>query len=159
MARKATLVSVKHAATYFDFLVAVELVAQDIYGKERDKKAVLVTATAQSPKDFPDDQKAKWEEMTLDVFNKVWIAGVPTVHASGNDADVAGREDIDEVPMLYETKERPFINVCGNDYDGGKTSWAQGGEHVTLYAPDTKIPCQTKKDGTKELDGTSYGES
>ncbi|KAF2105280.1 hypothetical protein BDV96DRAFT_655774 [Lophiotrema nucula] len=156
VARKATVVSVKYAALYFDFLVALEQIAEDIHAKYRDNRAVIVDAVSQRREEFDDDVKSIWEEATMTGMNRVWIAGVPVAFNSGNYADRPRRQDIDTVPMLYERNDGPFINVCGCYYDVSNTTWAQFGPHVTLHAPDTIVPCQTKNDGTQELHGTSY---
>jgi hypothetical protein len=82
--------------------------------------------------------------------------GVPVVCAAGNNAKVAGRENIDHLPALWQDEETPVINVGGAGYDGKRADFSQGGSQVTIYAPGVDIEIPTARDFNSK---TEYGTS
>ncbi|KAK9420104.1 putative Peptidase S8/S53 domain-containing protein [Seiridium unicorne] len=152
--KKAKLVVVKMAANLLsELLDAINEVANDIYHKPDRKKKSVVTISLSSgiPAGTLNERKLKGYLKDLFDFD------VPVVVASGNDAEEEGRSDVDEIPAIWAEDEFPLIVVGSVNAAGARSTFSQGGTHLTVHAPGEDTTCLYKAGNTlKTGSGTSF---
>lgn len=54
------------------------------------------------------------------------------------------RKPVDTYPSVFETADYRLIAVGATDFTGTPAGFAQGGDHVSIWAPGVKITAQNK---------------
>ncbi|KAK6063014.1 Subtilisin-like protease 3 [Seiridium cupressi] len=152
--KNAKLVVIKMAANLLsELLDAINEVANDIYHKPDRKKKSVVTISLSSgiPAGTLNERKLKGYLKDLFDFD------VPVVVASGNDAEEEGHSNVDEIPAIWAEDEFPLIVVGSVNAAGARSTFSQGGTHLTVHAPGEDTTCLYKAGNTlKTGSGTSF---
>lgn len=131
---------------------AFNKVWEDITKNRRSGKSVVVFPAAWPPTfDFSGFNDVRQTIQELFDINAVVV--VP----SGNYGDEKGRQDVDTLPGLWESKYFPLIVVGAVDDNGNIPTFSQGGSHVTTWAPGVQLSCSGHdRPGTSHGSGTSF---
>ena len=96
-------------------------------------------------------------------MGKLFKIDVIVVTSAGNYAKFTDpgtgdlRKNVDTVPSVYEAVDFPLIPVSATDFTGTPVDFAQGGDHVVVWAPGTDISAQNKdSDDVLMVEGTSF---
>ncbi|KAK9774038.1 putative Peptidase S8/S53 domain-containing protein [Seiridium cardinale] len=150
----AKLVVVKMGAKVLaELMNAVNQVVNDIYFKPERKKKSVVTISLSSglPKGGQEETRLKG------YIEELFTYDVPVVVAAGNDAEEESRSDVDEIPAVWAEDEFPLIVVGSVNAAGARSSFSQGGKHLTVHAPGEDTTCLYKAGNTlKTGSGTSF---
>lgn len=146
-------------ANIFDFVL------QDIVAKKRQKHSVVTASWNGRGVTDPKYPNLHDNRIRIQV-GKLLKNDVIVVVSAGNYAKFTDpgtgdlRKTVDTYPPVFETADHPLIAVSATDFTGTPADFAQGGDHVSIWAPGVKITALNKSSDTPLIsDGTSYCKS
>lgn len=131
-------------------------IKDDITSKPNRNKKSVINISFQGPPNDPNNQdETSLQRIILSLMN----ADIPVLCAAGNDADpdTGANLEVNSIPGVFEGADYPLMVIGSTNFDGKKSKWSQGGDHVFLHAPGEGITAMPASGSTPLIDedGTS----
>lgn len=131
VAKNAHLVSVVMAEELDDMLKGFDKVAEVHSTKtaeEKERSLVLLTILV-GIEGWDDQVVEYWKGKYVQAISKMHNIGIPVVWSAGND-DSNNFGKVDQMPVIWEGEDLPIIVVGATNFEGKRTPFSKGPEHV-----------------------------
>ncbi|KAF2821808.1 hypothetical protein CC86DRAFT_100900 [Ophiobolus disseminans] len=159
IAKRATIIPVKlFTVSDEEFSEALGLIEEHISSiPGRQHKSIVMSAIGWKDalfggRDTPEEVRDAWDLQVRfgNLYKDIINLGVPVVCAAGNEE---GQTVINSLPQLFESDDIPLIVVGAAESDGSRIPDSQGGDQLTVYAPGSNAPMQSKTDDGHFING------